>query len=70
MTEYHPGGSATLITDKWASNVCNSGKYVLGRWSFDTIKGLSTCWKQQWRQLRKWDYKEPDPRRLFLKDFE
>eukprot|EP00957_Ditylum_brightwellii_P142991 10894954-Ditylum_brightwellii.AAC.1 len=31
--------------------------------------GPSTCWKQQWRQHRKWGYKEPDPQILFLKDF-
>eukprot|EP00957_Ditylum_brightwellii_P030217 2287185-Ditylum_brightwellii.AAC.1 len=31
--------------------------------------GPSTCWKQQWRQHRKRGYKEPDPRRMFLKDF-
>eukprot|EP00957_Ditylum_brightwellii_P144647 11019215-Ditylum_brightwellii.AAC.1 len=92
MTEYQPGGSATLITDKWASNIYNSSKDKLGRWSYVTIKGKrnsrvtvvsayqvcenslatagpSTCWKQQSRQHRKRGYKEPDPRRLFFKDF-
>eukprot|EP00957_Ditylum_brightwellii_P075911 5769864-Ditylum_brightwellii.AAC.1 len=84
MTEYQPGSSATLVTDKWTSHICNSGKDVIGRWSFVTIEGKknwkvtvisayhvcnnslahagpSTCWKQQWRQLRKQGYKEPDP---------
>eukprot|EP00957_Ditylum_brightwellii_P208890 15359416-Ditylum_brightwellii.AAC.1 len=31
--------------------------------------GSSTCWKQQWRQLKKKGHPNPDPRKIFLKDF-
>eukprot|EP00957_Ditylum_brightwellii_P087626 6671587-Ditylum_brightwellii.AAC.1 len=38
-TEYQPGGTATVVMDKWVSQVCNSGHDPLGRWSYATIKG-------------------------------
>eukprot|EP00957_Ditylum_brightwellii_P089065 6782484-Ditylum_brightwellii.AAC.1 len=28
-----------------------------------------TCWKQQWRQLHKKGYGDPDPRKVFFQDF-
>eukprot|EP00957_Ditylum_brightwellii_P128378 9791176-Ditylum_brightwellii.AAC.1 len=31
--------------------------------------GPQTCWKQQWRCLRKKGYTNPDPRKIFFKDF-
>eukprot|EP00957_Ditylum_brightwellii_P096180 7327123-Ditylum_brightwellii.AAC.1 len=31
--------------------------------------GPSTCWKQQWRFFRKKGHLNPDPRKLFLRDF-
>jgi hypothetical protein len=31
--------------------------------------GSATCWKQQWRQLEKKGYGNPDPRKTFLQDF-
>eukprot|EP00957_Ditylum_brightwellii_P182708 13916697-Ditylum_brightwellii.AAC.1 len=37
--EYQPGGTATFITDKWLSQVCDSGQDKLGRWSYVTVKG-------------------------------
>eukprot|EP00957_Ditylum_brightwellii_P175679 13376602-Ditylum_brightwellii.AAC.1 len=38
-SEYQPGGTATLVTDKWSSFVCDTGKDTLGRWSYTTFKG-------------------------------
>eukprot|EP00957_Ditylum_brightwellii_P149901 11416586-Ditylum_brightwellii.AAC.1 len=38
-TPYQTGGTATFITDKWMSQVCDSGRDKLGRWSYITIKG-------------------------------
>eukprot|EP00957_Ditylum_brightwellii_P075536 5741192-Ditylum_brightwellii.AAC.1 len=32
--------------------------------------GPTTCWKQQWRYLQKKGYKEPNPRPMFLRDFQ
>eukprot|EP00957_Ditylum_brightwellii_P018255 1375151-Ditylum_brightwellii.AAC.1 len=31
--------------------------------------GPSTCWKQQWRFFKKKGHHDPDPRKLFLRDF-
>eukprot|EP00957_Ditylum_brightwellii_P156349 11900674-Ditylum_brightwellii.AAC.1 len=31
--------------------------------------GPTTCWKQQWRQLKKKGHGDPDLRRIFLQDF-
>jgi hypothetical protein len=31
--------------------------------------GSATCWKQQWRQLKKRGHTDPDPRKIFVKDF-
>eukprot|EP00957_Ditylum_brightwellii_P138691 10571329-Ditylum_brightwellii.AAC.1 len=68
-TDFQPGGTATLITNKWIT-------HKVGRWSYVTLKGLnnqrvmvisayqvcgttllqagpSTCWKQQWRFFKK-----------------
>eukprot|EP00957_Ditylum_brightwellii_P201793 15327286-Ditylum_brightwellii.AAC.1 len=67
---------ATVVVDKWVSQVCDTGSDILGRWSYVTIKGRkkqkvtiifayrvcknsldqassTTCWEQQWRQLKK-----------------
>eukprot|EP00957_Ditylum_brightwellii_P117623 8971482-Ditylum_brightwellii.AAC.1 len=33
-SNFQPGGIATLVTGKWTSYVCNSGKDEAGRWSF------------------------------------
>eukprot|EP00957_Ditylum_brightwellii_P169735 12919743-Ditylum_brightwellii.AAC.1 len=33
------------------------------------IAGPKTCWKQQWRQLHKKGYRDPDPRKVFLQEF-
>eukprot|EP00957_Ditylum_brightwellii_P025314 1915590-Ditylum_brightwellii.AAC.1 len=75
-SDFQPGGTAPLVTNKWISYICNSGKDTLGRWSYITLKGKSgwrvtivsayyvcdnnvaqagsqTCWKQQWRFLKK-----------------
>eukprot|EP00957_Ditylum_brightwellii_P043769 3319269-Ditylum_brightwellii.AAC.1 len=75
------------------SQVCDSGRDKLGRWSYITIKGKknrkvtvisayrvcdnsiatagpTTCWKQQWHQLRKRGYQDPNPCCIFLKDFQ
>eukprot|EP00957_Ditylum_brightwellii_P154822 11783137-Ditylum_brightwellii.AAC.1 len=29
--EFQPGGTATLVTDRWTSHVCNSGRDKAGR---------------------------------------
>ena len=91
-TAYQPGGTTTLVVNKWVSHICGSGQDALGRWSYITLKGKqerkvtiisayrvcensldqagpTTCWKQQWRQLRKKGYSCPDPRKRFLSDF-
>eukprot|EP00957_Ditylum_brightwellii_P120291 9178722-Ditylum_brightwellii.AAC.2 len=33
------------------------------------MTGPKTCWKQQWRQLHKKGYGDPDPRKIFLQYF-
>eukprot|EP00957_Ditylum_brightwellii_P079538 6047680-Ditylum_brightwellii.AAC.1 len=38
-TDFQPGGTATLITDKWLSYVCNLGRDEAGRWSYIMLKG-------------------------------
>eukprot|EP00957_Ditylum_brightwellii_P062431 4737807-Ditylum_brightwellii.AAC.1 len=38
-SNFQPGGTATLVRDKWTSYICNSGKDKLGRWSYTTLKG-------------------------------
>eukprot|EP00957_Ditylum_brightwellii_P079977 6082145-Ditylum_brightwellii.AAC.1 len=40
-SNFQPGGTATLVTDKWTSYICNSGKDKLGRWTYTTLKGKS-----------------------------
>eukprot|EP00957_Ditylum_brightwellii_P092209 7019789-Ditylum_brightwellii.AAC.1 len=37
--EYQPGGTATVVMDKWVSQVRNSGCNPLGHWSYASIKG-------------------------------
>eukprot|EP00957_Ditylum_brightwellii_P101223 7713766-Ditylum_brightwellii.AAC.1 len=36
-TAYHPGGTASVVFDKWVSQVCNSGSDTLGQWSYTTL---------------------------------
>eukprot|EP00957_Ditylum_brightwellii_P000692 54421-Ditylum_brightwellii.AAC.1 len=38
-TEFQPGGTATLITDKWLSYISDLGKDEAGRWSYVTLNG-------------------------------
>eukprot|EP00957_Ditylum_brightwellii_P056026 4246147-Ditylum_brightwellii.AAC.1 len=40
-SNFQPVGTATLVTDKWTSYICNSGKDKLGRLSYTTLKGKS-----------------------------
>eukprot|EP00957_Ditylum_brightwellii_P057421 4353936-Ditylum_brightwellii.AAC.1 len=37
--DYQPGGTATLVSGKWTGYVYASGKDILGRWSYITLKG-------------------------------
>jgi hypothetical protein len=43
LGNYQPGGTATLITDRWTSRVTKSGvdPFGLGRWSYVMLRGKS-----------------------------
>jgi hypothetical protein len=43
MGNYQPGGTATIITDRWTCHIITTGMdpYDLGRWSYVTLRGKS-----------------------------
>jgi hypothetical protein len=43
LGNYQPGGTATIVVDRWTSRVLSSGMdpYGLGRWSYVTLRGKS-----------------------------
>lgn len=43
LSNYQPGGTATIITDQWTSRIISTGMdpYDLGRWSFVHLRGKS-----------------------------
>jgi hypothetical protein len=43
LSNYQPGGTATIIVDRWTSRVLSSGMdpFGLGRWSYVTLRGKS-----------------------------
>eukprot|EP00957_Ditylum_brightwellii_P139506 10632453-Ditylum_brightwellii.AAC.1 len=67
-TDYQPDGTATLVNGKNNRKVTIISAYRVYE---NTLKeaGLKTCWKQQWQQLCKCGYADPDPRKLFPHNF-
>ena len=44
LSTYKPGGTATVVCDKWTSSVMETGEdpYGLGRWSYIILWGKGT----------------------------
>jgi hypothetical protein len=44
LSNYQPGGTATIICNNWISRVTNKGEdhMGLGRWSYDTLRGIGS----------------------------